>query len=509
MNLGRWLSLGLCLVLISAGCSGSAVAEVPLPVPKPVAAARSVDAGAGSASGGQAVAVARIDAIAPSGLAGWMAVDLDSGRVIGQHNADVGFAPASVAKLPTAAYALDVLGPGHRFTTRVLTTGPLQGNRIMGDLILQGGADPGLDTDALALLVERLHRLGVRSIAGRLIADGSALPQVSQITPGQKVYAAFNPSVSGLNLNFNRVRVKWDARKGHDSLSVEATAAHLSPQIDSVDVVLASAPEGPIFSHRWRDGREIWLMARRAYRGQAARWLPVKNPAIYAAGVFRTLAAEQGVHLPRPEPGLAPSTARVLASTQSRPLGEILRSMLKYSTNLTAEVTGSAATRVLGIKARTLSQSAAAMNHWAAGTAGFPAGDPGFQMANHSGLTLQSRVSPRRMVELLVALTERAEVGHAGKVEGLPGGVATYLESYRFEGAPDGVRIVAKTGTMSYVCGLAGYVLTAEGKRLAFAVFLNDLARRGPGAEHVNRRWINRARTFERALITNWVARAG
>ena len=95
-----------------------------------------------------------------------------------------------------------------------------------------------------------------------LLVDGTALPQVSQITEMQEVDAAYNPSVSGLNLNFNRVHVKWDARKGREQLSVEAAAAHLSPAVDSVQVALAAEPGAPLFAFREADGHEVWQMAR-------------------------------------------------------------------------------------------------------------------------------------------------------------------------------------------------------------------------------------------------------
>ena len=496
MRMDRRLFVGLGAAALSFALAGPLSAKVPIPVPRPAV----VPAAA------TAPAPVRVDAPAPSGASGWIVVDLDTGKVIDQSEADRSFAPASVAKLPTAAFALDALGPDYRFETRLLATGPIADGELRGDLVLQGGGDPELDTDSLMPLVRDLGKKGVTAVTGALLTDGSSLPQVSEITTAQNVDAAYNPSVSGLNLNYNRFHLKWDARKGRDRFSVEAAAAKLSPTIDIVRVALASAPEAPLFQvYHEEDGHEVWQMAQRAYRGQAARWLPVKRPETYAGDVFRKLGKSEGVLLPEPRLGQAPTGAEVLAVHQSRQLGDIVRSMLKHSTNLTAEVAGSAATRATGLSARTLADSAAVMNAWAAEVAGFPLHDPGFQLVNHSGLTLDSRVSPRRMVELLMAL---AKEDGAKTAKGLPGGVAAYLRSYDTgDKSLKGLQVAAKTGTMSFVRGLAGYVVTPKGKRLAFAVFSNDLSRRGEGGESVDQGWMGRAKTFERALIRSWVRR--
>ena len=247
---------------------------------------------------------------------------------------------------------------------------------------------------------------------------------------------------------------------------------------------------------------------KRAFRGAAARWLPVKRPDLYAAEVFRGLARDQGIKLGALRQGTA-QAGPVLARHQSRPLGEILRDMLRFSTNLTAEVTGTSATRATGTTARSLADSAAIMNAWAASVAGFPGNDPGFRFVNHSGLTLDSRVSPRRMVELLAALARRA--ADPGRKHGrLPGGIAGYLKNHNVSAKSfpldyDRLAVVAKTGTINYVRGLAGYIATPGGRRMAFAIFSNDLPRRGLGAQKINRRWMGRAKGFERALIRNWV----
>ena len=447
-----------------------------------------------------------------TGVSGWILLDLETGAIVDQHNADQGFVPASVAKLPTAAFALDALGPAYRFETRVRATGKVARGRVAGDLVLQGGGDPELDTDALAVIARMLKDKGITRVDGALVTDGSALPQTPAIEPSQAVDASYNPAISGLNLNFNRVHVKWDARKGRNELSVEAEAERMSPPVQRISVSLADGQGLPTFSLNLHGGQERWQMARRAFKGRAARWLPVKGPEAYAAEVFRTVCAAAGLPLPDSRTGAAPRDAPVLLTYRSRPLAEILRDMLKFSTNITAEATGSTATRHIGIAAGSLKDSAEVMNAWAASVAGFSMGDPGFRFANHSGLTLDSRVSPRRMAELLVALGKRAPDPGA-RHPMLPGGIAGYLKTHNVAARDvpldyDRLTVVAKTGTMSYVRGLAGYIATPGGKRLAFAIFSNDLSRRGTGAQRVNKRWLGRARGFERALIRSWVIRA-
>jgi D-alanyl-D-alanine carboxypeptidase/D-alanyl-D-alanine-endopeptidase (penicillin-binding protein 4) len=444
-----------------------------------------------------------------SGISGWMVVDFDSGEVIDQYQADMAFAPASVAKLPTTLYALDRLGPEHRFETKVAIAGRVRGETLEGDLILIGGGDPELDTDALLPLVTQSKERGFRYVTGNFLVDGSAGPQLAAIDTGQPVDAAYNPAVSGLNLNFNRVRLKWDARGTARQLRVSAKAARLDPEVAGVQVALASYPGAPMFSHALEGRSEIWRMSESGFRGKGARWLPVRQPELYVGEVFRALADTNGIPLDPAHQGVAPKNAEVIARYQSRELRPMLKSMLRYSTNLTAEMVGLAASRAGLAAPETLAASAEAMNAWAAGVAGFAPGDPGFRLTNHSGLAADARLSPRRMVEFLTAMASR-QPPNGKRHPRLPGGITDLLRDYNVAAKSIALDyrhldIVAKTGTMDYVRGLAGYIATPSGRRLVFAIFSNDLDRRVPGVQRINRRWMARARVFERALIRNWV----
>ncbi|MEM9099822.1 MAG: D-alanyl-D-alanine carboxypeptidase/D-alanyl-D-alanine-endopeptidase [Pseudomonadota bacterium] len=433
-----------------------------------------------------------------TGAVGWLVVDIETGEALAQYNADQAFAPASVAKLPTAGFALDRLGGNFQFETKIATTGPVKNEVLQGDLVLIGGGDPELDTDALLPLVLQAQERGFREIAGRFIADPGQIEQRPTIDQDQPVEAAYNPGVSGLNLNFNRARVKWSKQ----GIRVSAKADRLDPEVPSIEVRRGTLPGSPVFQHQMAETGERWQIADAAMRRPGEVWLPVKDPSTYAAQVFRDLAQVYGMALPKATVGPAPE-AEVIAVYRGRPLKSVLRYMLKYSTNLTAEAVGIAASG-----APNLPGSADAMNRWAAQVSGFAEGDPGFQLVNHSGLTVDSRVSPRRMVELLQALAARPNGSHLR----LPGPIAGLLKRHNVAAENDKLdhkrlAVVAKTGTMNFIRGLAGYVATPGGRVLAFAIFSNDLELR---AREKTRHggWMRRARALERALVRNWVRRA-
>lgn len=441
--------------------------------------------------------------------AGWIVVDLDTGEVLEAHNADRLFVPASVAKLPTALYALDVLGPDWRFETRLVASGAVTGSTLAGDLYLQGGGDPELDTDGLLPLVTALTQGGIRRVEGAFYVDGGAAVELAAIDPDQPIDAPYNPALSGLCLNFNRVHLSWRPRSGREpDLAVEARAARLSPPAAGIRVALSSYSGAPTFSHAVEDGVEVWRIRTAALgRRAGSRWLPVRQPALYAGRVFAGLAETYGLALPGPREGAAPVMGTVLARHASRPLALILGDMLEHSTNLTAELVGIAASRAGGALPGDPVASAAMMNAWAAGFAGFPAGDPGFRLANHSGLSLASEVTPRRMAEVLLAAARRPAL-RGFEDTAVPGMVAGLLKRHNIAddgvALPEGLVVRAKTGTMNFVRGLAGYIATPGGRRLAFAYFANDIAARGGGGD---RNWLGRAKGLERALIRSWAAR--
>ena len=473
-----------------AGVGFPGLAEVmdssPRPVPRPGGKGASPSASASSDF------ESLITAAKLGGAVSFVVADARSGAVLAARNPDLALPPASVAKAITALYALDRLGPNYRFTTRVLATGPVEAGMVQGDLILAGGGDPTLQTDQLGDLVARLAKAGLRGATGRLLYWDGALPTLRGIAEDQPNHVGYNAAISGLNLNFNRVHFEWK-RAGSDwQVAVDARGDRFVPQVDMVRVAIASR-DAPLFTYD--AGRvEEWTVASGALGKGGSRWLPVRDPGAYVAEVFRTLARAQGIRLDAPLRANSLPGGTELGRVDSDPLPEVLRDMLRFSTNLTAECVGLTASGAQGLPA-----SAAGMSDWVRNAFGAE-----IALRDHSGLGGASRVTAAGMVKILTA----AEAGNRGLKPILRSVGMKDDKGAVIEGHP--VKVLAKSGTLNFVSGLAGHIVPPNGRELVFAIFSGDPERRdavpvalredpeGAGA------WNKRARRLQGQLISRW-----
>ena len=105
---------------------------------------------------------------------GALVVRLSDGAVLYAHSADNAMIPASNMKILTAIAALDLFGPTHRFGTGIRAAGPVDANGRVGDIAVEGGGDPVLNSEDWWRLAADLRRAGLARIEGDLIVDDSA-----------------------------------------------------------------------------------------------------------------------------------------------------------------------------------------------------------------------------------------------------------------------------------------------------------------------------------------------
>ena len=441
------------------------------------------------------------DLIAEAGLDGTVGVvlaDATTGRIVDQHQPNIAVPPASVTKTVTALYALEALGPDHQFVTRVMGTSPVVGGILEGDLVLVGGGDPNLVTDDLAILAEQLKALGLREVRGKFLVYDEALPNLDEIDESQLDHLGYNPAISGLNLNFNRVHFEWKRQGATYDVSMDARSETYRPAV-TVSKMQVVDRDLPIYAYREVGEADHWSVAKSALGNAGSRWLPVRQPALYASEVFATFCRSHGIVLGRASEVPAVPRGVELARFEGVPLTELMRAMLRFSTNITAEAVGLAASaKRTGVR-QPLAVSAQSMTDWVASKAGT---GPSFK--DHSGLSDATRISADQMVRLLAS-------------DGIQDRLRPILKTHKFVDAK-GRRladqpglVVAKTGTLNFVTSLAGYVTSGNGQDYAFAIFGADLEARERGKVAGDEQpagsisYNRKMKQLQQALLRRWV----
>lgn len=456
--------------------------------------------------------VARIDPrnalegiVARAGLTGQVSVALGdpaTGAVLESYSPATAMPPASVTKAITALYALETLGADHRFTTRVLAQGDVIDGVLNGNLILAGGGDPDLTTDQLAQLAQSLQAAGLREVTGDFLIWDAALPRLDQIDPTQLPTAGYNPTISGLNLNYNRVHFEWRREAGSYITALDARSDTHRPPVTVARMQIVDR-DLPVFTYT-RDGDvDAWTVARSALNEAGSRWLPVRSPALYAAEVFATFARSNGIVLGTSRIIASLPATTELARIDSKLMPGLLTDMMRYSTNITAEALGLTASARIGSPPPDLATSAAGMARWAAARA--PGISPAF--VDHSGLGDGSRISAADMVGFLQAPDVMARLRPLMRNINL-------VDSNQNPISAGQARVQAKTGTLNFVSALAGYVRSAGGRDLSFAIFAADLDTRARTRNQSDeipagaRPWATRARRLQQDILQQWALRA-
>lgn len=476
------------LAFLLYGTAGAALANAPLqslrPLRKPGDAVKRAEP-----EGAQIIESAKL-----GGHTSYVVADARTGEVLESVAPLRLHPPASVAKAVTAFYALERLGKDFRYLTQLVGTGPIVDNVLQGDLILIGSGDPLLTSDELYELASSLKTAGLVGVKGKLKVFEGALPSVEEIDPAQPLQVGYNPGIGGVNLNFNRAYLEWKQVGSSYTITMEARTERFRPAISSVGAKIVDGP-GPIFTYSNDQDKERWTVARKALGKVGGRWLPVRRPGVYAGDVFRTLARSHGIELPKAElTRSVPDKVTKFSEHLSLPLHEICQGMLKFSTNLTAEVVGLTASG-----AGTLRASGRTMSEWAQARTG----TRNAVFVDHSGLGDKTTTSAQDMVRALTAKGARDTL--------LP--ILKELAVRDPSGAPienGPVKVMAKTGTLNFVSGLAGYIDMDDGQQLVFAIFASDEARREKLTREQRERprgarsWNGRAKTMQQKLIRRW-----
>jgi D-alanyl-D-alanine carboxypeptidase/D-alanyl-D-alanine-endopeptidase (penicillin-binding protein 4) len=425
--------------------------------------------------------------------------------------------PASLAKLPTTAFALEELGTDFTMTTRVLATGEQRGDTLRGDLVVVGGGDPFLVSERLWLLAREVRATGLTAVTGRLVIDSSWLPpdtldpvRTSEREISDRPYAA---RLSAMAVNFNAGAIRLQpGRQAGDPVTVEADPLPCTYlQIDNrlVTGTPESAEHLAIKLEPDGNGGEIakiegTLPARAPAR---VEYRSVSDPLSFSASLVRAFLAREGIGIAGPTVfEVAPSGARLLVEFPSLQLRELVAKANRYSNNFMADQIALALSKRVSLAARdstahpapadleardtlpdavALGSSSRAASLTGAGrwitarlreTCDAPAE---VRQLDGSGLHPGSRLTAETLARLLARTWADLRIGPDFAASlAVPGQDGTLHG--RFKDGPLPV-MRGKTGTMSepMASGIAGYLETSRGAIVAFAILMNAPASTG------------------------------
>lgn len=419
------------------------------------------------------------DSFLATATVGISVVDLANGKTLYARGAHNPLNPASNVKLVTTAAALQLLGPEHRYATRLYRDNDaLVGSVVKGDVYLQGSGDPSLVTEDLFALAGELHAQGIRRITGGVVVDSSAFDR-DELPPGfdqKEELASYRAPSGATSVNFNTFVLR--ARPG--TKVGDPPWAGIDPPVAGLELVNEASTDE---SHRRRlvvDIRYEDSPTRVILRGTLGRTAgtvsyryPVQDPAGYAGSVMALALEQNGIKLGRKrvKVGKPPGDARLLALHTSEPLSVLVRGVNKYSNNFMAEQI----LKTLSDPSRPATfDDALACVRAHLGDLGLPT--DGLRLGNGSGLYDTNRISADQITRLLIAVHRDFRVSSDFLASlAIMGADGTTRSRLRESTARRWVR--AKTGTLDGVSALSGYV-GAEGRDpIAFSILFNDLGR--------------------------------
>lgn len=434
-------------------------------------------------------------------------VSLDTGKVIYEEDAHKLVRPASNMKIYTVAAAFDRLTPDFHFVTSVYAREKVDDGKIKGDLTVYGRGDPSI----AARFNGGDYFKGINDLADRIVAAG--VKRIKGDLVGDESY--FNGAPLGSGWEWDDLTWSYGAQVSALTINDNAIDLTIKPG-DKVGapVVISSGPPATTFmmiANRATTSAKGSKNELQLYRGIGANTLDVAgtvplgdagfsggvaipDPALAFVMMLREALIKRGVKidgrvrtvnarsggsimsdLPPNFTPPAPPRPVEIASLQSPAFSLIAAHTMKPSQNQYTELILRTLGKVSPPPAATVDNQdnervgLAVLREFlrAAGVS-----DSDLVLSDGSGLSRNDMITANATVELLTFMSKHKyfpQFREALPIAGVDGTLRT-----RMRGTPAEGNVRAKTGSLSSVASLSGYVTTAAGEHLVFSMMLNN-----------------------------------
>lgn len=401
----------------------------------------------------------------------------EHGQIILGVNEDKQFIPASLTKIITAAAVLDKLPVGHQFITSVLAESKhVKNSKLTGDLYLRGGGDAGFVSESMWFLVNEFKRTGITEISGDLIVDDTRFDDVRfDLSRDQdRVDRAYDAPIGAMTLNWSAVNVF--VRPG---ISVGASARVFADPdssyislVNKAKTVSGNKTKIEVSNLGFNSKTGVEEIMVSGSIGVAANefvsYKSITKPEIWAGEQFKGFLQQRGIQLSgKVQRGTVPKSASVLASNKSKPVSDMVYSMMKFSNNYIAEIlTKNLGAEIVGVPG-TMEKGIQVLRSYLKEN-----GMSDAEIYNPSGLSRKNKFKPNDFVKILLKIKNNFRV-YPEFLSSLPiaGVDGTLKRRFGNEGISGHVR--AKTGHLSGVSGLSGFASSDSGQIFSFVFLYN------------------------------------
>lgn len=409
--------------------------------------------------------------------------------------------PASNMKLVTMAAAAERLGWHYTFETRIVAGGPVESGVLNGDLVVVGTGDPSLDdwdgvaTQTFSGWAAGLKARGITRIAGRIVGDDNQLDDqlLGAGWAWDDLTSSFAASIGALQFNENTSRLTITPGSAVGAAALVSLAPGGTGLILRSDVRTAPPDTMPSIEAR-RGAASSVLDVRGSVPAGApplVRNVSVYNPTLYFVSALRDALIVNGIDVAGPPVDIDDVDGTMeplgqplgtVVSHSSPPLSSLAQTMMKLSQNMFAESFFHAIGARPGVDA--------VLREWGIG-------DSAVIVADGSGLSRYNLASPEALVAILTHVYRDDRLREAFiaslPVAGRDGTLAGQMKGTAADG-----KARAKTGSMSNVRTLSGYVEAADGEPLVFSILANNYGTPADLVETIIDRIVVRLAQFSR-----------
>ncbi|GIP65079.1 D-alanyl-D-alanine carboxypeptidase DacC [Virgibacillus pantothenticus] len=409
-----------------------------------------------------------------------------TGDILFSQNGGSRLHPASNMKILTAAAALETLGENYQFATEVRTDGKVKGKMLHGNLYLKGNGDPTLLKSDLRQMAKELKNQGILKVKGDLIADDTWYDDVRL---SQDLNWSDEPFYTGAQVSALTLSPNDDYDAGTVIVEVlpqttkkRKAVVQVTPETDYVEIVnhtqiVAADGTKDISIEREHGTNRIIVEGTMPEKAAKVRsWVSVWEPTGYVLNVFQQTLQEEGIAFIGKSKALfgkTPAKARMLTSKKSMPLKDLLIPFMKLSNNGHGEVLTKEMGKVVhgeGSWGKGIKVIEQVMDDLDADT-------DTMLLRDGSGMSHKNMIPSEELLQVLYQAQKQDwfpvfqnSLPVAGEPERLVGGTLRD----RMKEKPAKGNVIAKTGSLTGVSTLSGYVTTQNQEPLIFSIIINN-----------------------------------